>query len=165
MSRKKKSKSILEWGVNVTKTHLCSITKVYSLVSFQHHFDERSFQSKQRYICIILQNRKWIVKRGMYLFLTSSQIKCKKSFIWLSFYYFFTLHHQTVKSEFISCPTKSRKISVGCISQNLIPSDLTYWVEFKDEETNDRASVCFETCTNIYVNTRYVLMCDYTYVS
>ena len=101
----------------------------------------------------------------MYLFLTSSQIKCKKSFIWLSFYYFFTLHHQTVKSEFISCATKSRKISVGCISQNLIPKDLTYWVEFKDEETNDRASVCFETCTNIYVNTRYVLMCDYTYVS
>ena len=107
----------------------------------------------------------------MYLFLTSSQIKCKKSFIWLSFYYFFTLHHQTilssatVESEFISCPTKSRKISIGCISQNLIPSDLTYWVEFKDEETNDRASVCFETCTNIYVNTRYVLMCDYTYVS
>ena len=94
----------------------------------------------------------------MYLFLTSQ--KCKKSFIWLSFYYYFTLHHITilssVKSEFISCSTKSRKISVGCISQDLIPSDLSYWVEFKDEETNDRASVCFETCTNIYVNTRYV---------
>ena len=92
----------------------------------------------------------------MYLFLTSQ--KCK-SFIWLSLYYFFTLHItiSSVKSEeFISCTTKSRKISVGCVSQNLIPSDLSYWVEFKDEETNDRASVCFETCTNIYVNTRYV---------
>ena len=88
----------------------------------------------------------------MYLFLTSQ--KCK-SFIWLSLYFFTTI--PSVKSEeFISCTTKSRKNRVGCVSQNLIPSDLSYWVEFKDEETNDRASVCFETCTNIYVNTRYV---------
>ena len=61
----------------------------------------------------------------------------------------------SVKCEFMSCGAlKSNSYSIGCVSQALIPLDQSYWVEFKDEETNNRTSVCLETCINIYTNTR-----------
>ena len=61
----------------------------------------------------------------------------------------------SVKCEFMSCGAlKSNSYSIGCVSQDLIPLDQSYWVEFKDEETNNRTSVCLETCINIYTNTR-----------
>lgn len=44
--------------------------------------------------------------------------------------------------------------TVGCIGDSLIPKDQSYWVEFKEEESNQNINLCLQTCQTAYPNTR-----------
>lgn len=44
--------------------------------------------------------------------------------------------------------------TVGCIGDSLVPKDQSYWVEFKEEESNQNINLCLQTCQTAYPNAR-----------
>jgi len=48
--------------------------------------------------------------------------------------------------------------TVGCIGDSLVPKDQSYWVEFKEEESNQNINLCLQTCQTAYPNASLALI-------